>query len=371
MGAKTEVAIAAAPLGVSRMRVRGSAVELRALLRRWWGFFFVVLAVTLPYFSTVIGLPALPLFWAVQQGLDARASLALLTHSLPAILLCWALREQMLPTRWLQAEQALPLTSVQIRRADLVVLLLAQTPWILLTAGSMLAWRLASPAWMRGLWWGAGLGFLISLLLSSGVGLLLMRAHRRRGVRTQTSTRIVAQAPTQLRANTPISTWRVLLWLPLWRGPARPVMAAQVQGLLLAGLSLALAWVWPLHASWFLALFALVVMGFAARVHSQASRCYEPLRLASHSLPVADEGWAWRLMVLAWVPAGLSWLALVLTLLAGPWALAPRAAPLFLLFGLVAPVLAIVFRGGTADLRAGRWLLTWGVWVALASEALL
>ncbi|RQO59821.1 hypothetical protein DBR47_10635 [Paucibacter sp. KBW04] len=353
------------------MRVRGSAVELRALLRRWWGFFFVVLAVTLPYFSTVIGLPALPLFWAVQQGLELRALLALLAHALPALLLCWALREQMLPTRWLQAERALPLTDAQIRRADLAVLLLAQTPWILLTAGSMLAWRLASPAWMRGLWWGAGLGFVISLLLSSGLGLLLMQAHRRRLVQTQVPSRIAVQTPIKRRANTPISTWRVLLWLPLWRGPARPVLVAQLQGLLLAGLSLALAWAWPLHAAWFLALFTLVVMGFAARVHSLAMRCYEPLRMASHSLPVADEGWVWRLMVLAWVPAGLSWFALLLTLLAGPWALAPRAAPLFLLFGLVAPLLAIVFRGGTADLRAGRWLLSWGVWVALASEALL
>jgi len=112
-------------------------------------------------------------------------------------------------------------------------------------------------------------------------------------------------------------------------------------------------------------------MGFAARVHSLALRCYEPLRLASQSLPLADAGWVWRLMALALLPAALSWLALLLTLLAGPWALAPRAAPLFLLFGLLAPTLAIVFRGGTADLRAGRWLLIWGVWVALASETLL
>ena len=90
------------------MRVRGSAVELRALLRRWWGFFFIVLAVTLPYFSTVIGLPALPLFWAVQQGLAPQALLARLAHALPAMLLCWAVREQMLPTRWLQAHLCWP-----------------------------------------------------------------------------------------------------------------------------------------------------------------------------------------------------------------------------------------------------------------------
>ncbi|MBB4843483.1 hypothetical protein HNP55_002002 [Paucibacter oligotrophus] len=352
------------------MRLRGSATELRALLRRWWGFVVVVAALLGQFFSTLIGWPALPLFWALEQGPGLAAGLALLAHALPAILLCWALREQMLPRRWLQAEAALPLTRAQRRRADLAVLLLAQAPWILLNLASFLAWRLDSPAWMRGLWWGAGLGLGLSLLVSSAFGLLLMRAHRRGPLRPAAGQLTVFKSPGAGKSS-PLGIWRALIWLPLRRGPAKPVLAAQIQAVLAALASLGLAWAWPLQASWALALYTLLVMGFCARLNGLALSCFEPLRRASLGLPLAEAAWAWRLQGLALLPAFVAWLALLLTLLAGPWALSPRAAPLFLLSGLVAPLLGVACSGGTAELRAGRWLLIWGVWVALASETLL
>jgi len=113
------------------------------------------------------------------------------------------------------------------------------------------------------------------------------------------------------------------------------------------------------------------VMGWTARLHSLAQRCYGPLRLASQLLPVADVSWAWRLALLSLLPAVLAWLALAGLLMAGPWVLAPRATPLFMLLGLLAPTLAIAFDGGGAELRAARWLLCWALWVAVASEVLM
>lgn len=365
------------PVSLVAMRLHGSAAELRALLRRWSGFVLVVAMVLGPFFTTLIGWPALPLFWAVQQAPQGAglALLAIYSHALPAALLCWALREQLLPARWLPAEASLPLSGRQRLVADLAVLALAQAPWLLLNLISMLAWRRDSPAWMQGLWLGVLAGFAASLLISSALGVLALHWQRRRPVVPARRAPRMAAPDASSASPQPLlakrSPWFSLLWLPLWRGPARAVLWAWLLALLSPWLSLLLAWHWPQQASWALALFTLLVMGWTARLHSLAQRCFGPLRQASQLLPIADTAWAWRLAVLSLLPAFLAWLALAGLLMAGPWLLAPRATPLFMLLGLLAPTLAIAFDGGGAELRAARWLLCWAVWVAAASEVLM
>ncbi|MBT9491970.1 MAG: hypothetical protein IV107_06395 [Paucibacter sp.] len=351
------------------MRLRWSAAELKALRRRWAAFIAVVAAVLGQFFATLIGWPALPLFWASEQsGLLGQSAVVL--HALPGLLLCWGLREQLLPRHWLDAERALPLRRRELLLADLAVITLALLPLALLYSISIAAWRYADPAWMRGLWPVALINFALSLLLSLLAAAALMQVRRRPRVGAAPLAGPVSRR-TPPSSAVMSSSWALLL-LPLWRGPARPVLHV----LLLAGIALAAALLaalrWPQQASWALAVYTLLAMGLSARLHAQALRCYAPLMQASQVLPLRPTFWPQRLLLLALTPALLAWCALLALLMLGPWRLAPLAAPLFFAYGLLAPALPMLAApGSSAESRAGRWLLSWALWVALASEALL
>lgn len=350
------------------MRLQWSRAELAALLRRWAAFLAVVAAVLGSFISTLIGWPALPLFWAMQADTPAALSLAaLLGHALPGLILAWGLREALLPTRWMPFERALPLRRTDIWRADLGVLALALLPWALLNLISFAAWRAASPAWMQGLWLQALLGFAISLLLSAGGTLALMQWRRRSGRPARR-----AQASGKATGRQTVSTWTALLWLPLWRGPARPVLHGLLAALLALLLCLAAAWHFPVHAAWALAFSTLLTQGFCARLQAQARQCYAPLQAASAMLPLSPQAWALRLYALALLPALLAWLSWAVLLALGPWSLGPRATPAFFVAALAAPALALWRPESLSpEARAGRWLLSWGIWVALASEVIV
>lgn len=350
------------------MRLQWSRAELAALLRRWAAFLAVVAAVLGSFISTLIGWPALPLFWAMQADTPPTLALAaLLGHALPGLILAWGLREALLPARWMPFERALPLRRTDIWWADLGVLALALLPWALLNLISFAAWRAASPAWMQGLWLQALLGFAISLLLSAGGALALMQWRRRSGRPARR-----AAAAGKATGRQTVSTWTALLWLPLWRGPARPVLHGLLAALLALLLCLAAAWHFPVHAAWALAFSTLLTQGFCARLQAQARQCYAPLQAASAMLPLSPQAWSLRLYALALLPALLAWLSWVLLLALGPWLLGPRATPAFFVAALAAPALALWRPESLSpEARAGRWLLSWGIWVALASEVIV
>lgn len=350
------------------MRLQWSRAELAALLRRWAAFLAVVAAVLGSFISTLIGWPALPLFWATQADTPpVLSSAALLGHALPGLLLAWGLREALLPARWMPLERALPLRRVDLVWADLGVLALALLPWALLNLISLAAWRAARPAWMQGLWLQALLGFALSLLLSAGGALTLMQWRRRSGRPARR-----AAAAGKIIGRQTVSTWTALLWRPLWRGPARPVLHGLLAALLGLLLCLAAAWRFPAHAAWALAFSTLLSSGFCARLQAQARQCYAPLQAASAMLPLPARAWSLRLYALALLPALLAWLSWALVLALGPWSLGPRATPAFFVAAAAAPALAL-WRPDTLspEARAGRWLLCWGVWVALASEVIV
>lgn len=363
MGAATEVR--ERTIGLLQLRLRWSAAELKALLRRWAAFTLVVAALLGQFFATLIGWPALPLFWASQQTPAVGLAVVVL-HALPGLLLCWGLREQLLPAHWLEPERALPLRRRQLLAADLAVIALALLPLALLNLISIAAWRRADPAWMAGLWPAALGNFMLSLLISAAAAAALLQARREPTLAGATPlARSVAPA-------SELGLSQALLWHALRRGPARPVLHL----LLFAGAALAAALlatlIWPQQASWALAAYTLLAMGLSARLHAQAQRCYARLIQECRALPLPSCFWPRRLMLLALAPALLAWCALVLLLLLGPWTLAPLAAPLFVAYGLLAPALPMLARtGGSPEARAGSWLLVWALWLALASEALL
>ncbi|MCZ8073373.1 MAG: hypothetical protein O9341_04500 [Paucibacter sp.] len=350
------------------MRLQWSRAELAALLRRWAAFLAVVAAVLGSFISTLIGWPALPLFWAMQADTVSALSLAaLLGHALPGLLLAWGLREALLPARWMPFERALPLRRADLVRADLGVLALALLPWALLNLISFAAWRAARPAWMQGLWLQALLGFAFSLLLSAGGALALMQWRRRSGRPARR-----AAAAGKATGRQTVSTWTALLCLPLWRGPARPVLHGLLAALLALLLCLAAAWHFPVHAAWALAFSTLLTQGFCARLQAQARQCYAPLQAASAMLPVSPQAWSLRLYALALLPALLAWLSWAVLLAQGPWSLGPRAMPAFFVAAVAAPALALWRPENLSpEARAGRWLLSWGIWVALASEVIV
>ncbi|MCV2358425.1 hypothetical protein LNV08_05500 [Paucibacter sp. TC2R-5] len=357
------------------MRLRWSAAELKALLRRWAAFIAVVAAVLGQFFATLIGWPALPLFWASEQPWPLALG-AVVLHALPGLLLCWGLREQLLPAHWLDAERALPLRRIELLRADLAVIGLALLPLALLNLISMAAWQHADPAWMRGLWPRAMVYFGLSLALAAGAAALLMQGRRLPQGVAQSAARPQGTSGSGRRLASGLYRlfgvhWP-LLGLALWRGPARPVLHLWALSCLLLGANLMAALIWPAQASWVLAAHTLLVMGLSARLHAQATRCYAPLIAASQALPLAAGFWPRRLLLLALAPSILAWGFMAAMLLLGPWRLAPLAAPSFMVYGLLAPALPMMAKqGDSAEARAGRWLLAWALWVALASEALL
>ena len=352
------------------MRLAWSAAALLAVLRRWAGFLVVAMAVLgFGYFIAAIGWPALPVLWASSLSWPEGLALTLL-HSGLATALAWGLREALLPRRWLLAERALPLTWPHRSRADLAVVALAQSPLVLLYAASMLSWRLADPAWMRG-HWGRGAGFLAgSVLLSLASATALMALRRRQKARPQrrsSEPRATPGSPPTAR----LSPLKALIFLPLWRGPARPVLAALT--LTFSGLLLCLAGaacLWPEEPRWCLAGYAFIAMTGCTRAHTLAQRSLAPLLAAAANLPLPRLLGTQALRLLSLSPAALAWPLLMGLMLCGPWPLAPLAAPLFATAGLAAPALQLWAPSTQAEPRAATWMLSLVLWIALATEVL-
>lgn len=351
----------------AHMRVRYSAVALWALARRWGAFVAVFAALLGNYAGQAIGWPALPLFWAVS--LTALPGMAVVAgHALIATLLAWALREALLPRRWMEAERALPLTRAQAWAADAAVVALTQAPLAFLYLASWISWRLHAPAWMRGLWLGSALALLASLLLGLLLGVLLLRWRRQpRRWRGQLLT-IGTAASRQPRV------WVALVLIPLWRGPARALGLWLVACFTALLLCLQQAWLAPEQLRWWLAAYAGIALLSASRGLTLAQRDLQALADASLPLPLPAKAWHHAQHLLALSPALLAWPLLVAMLMLGPWSLAPLAGPLFLAAALLAPALTLYLPAAAGragdEVRAARWLLFLTVWIVLATECL-
>lgn len=350
----------------AHLRVRYSAAALWALARRWGAFIAVFAAVLGSYAGQAIGWPALPLFWAVS--LPAWPGIALVIgHALIGTLLAWALREALLPQRWIEAERALPLPRGEAWAADAAVVALALTPLAGLHLASWISWRLHAPAWMHGLWLGSAMALLASLLLGGALGVLLLRWRRRprRGRGLLASEGSGTQRP---------HVWSALLLIPLWRGPARGLGLWLMGSAVVLLLCLQQAWQAPSQLRWWLAAYAFVALLAASRGLTLAERDLRGLADASLPLPLPPRAWHHARRLLALSPALLGWPMLAAMLLLGPWPLAPLAGPLFLMAAVLAPVLTLYLPAAPGrqgdEVRAARWLLFLTVWIVLATECL-
>ena len=353
--------------GTTRLRLAWSAGALMAVARRWAGFLIVAAAVLgIGYLVAAIGWPALPALWAATLP-PAEGIAVVLLHSLPATALAWGLREALLPAHWLAAERALPLRAGQRAAADLAVAALAQSPLFALYGLSLLSWWHADPVWLRG-HWPAGIAFVaasITLSLAGAVALLAWRRRLPRPRRSEQLIAVIAGAPRSL------SAWHALILLPLWRGPARPVLTTLL--LTLAGLLLCLLGataIWPDEPRWCLAGYAALAMAGCTRAYALAQRSLEPLLAAAAPLPIRPGFGPLALRLLALSPALLAWPALALLLVLGQWPLAPLAAPLFALAAVLAPALQLWSPATQPEPRAALWMLCLVLSVALATEIL-
>ncbi|MDY0744701.1 hypothetical protein SNE35_09290 [Paucibacter sp. R3-3] len=349
---------------MTRMRLAWSAGALLAVARHWAGFLLVGASVLgIGYFVAAIGWPSLPALWA--STLPPAEGLGLLVlHSLPAIALAWGLREALLPAHWLAAERALPLRTGQRVTADLAVAALAQSPLFVLYALSLLSWRHADPDWLRS-HWAKGLTFVLASVALSLGGAVALLAWRRR----QPRLRIAAER--QAGGLQRIGTWRALILLPLWRGPAQPALTTLLlttTGLLLCLLGAGA--IWPEEPRWCLAGYAALAMAGCTRTHALARRGLEPLLAAAAPLPIRGGFGPLALRLLGLSPALLAWPALALLLVLGPWSLAPLAAPLFMLAAVLAPALQLWSPATQPEPRAALWMLSLVLSVALATEIL-
>jgi len=359
--------------GLARLRWRYSAAALAALARRWGAFVAVVAALLGSYMVQAIGWPMLPLLWASAQAWPLLLA-GTAAHALPAAALAWGVREALLPARWLQAERALPLPRRQRHGADLCVIALAQAPLHALYLLSWLGWLHARPVWMQGRWGIALLCWLGSALLGLLLALALLQWRRRPAQRLGAKALIKTSPRRRLpAAQQPIRRsgwWWPLILLPLWRGPARPVLLPLLLAPSCLLALLALAWQRPAQADWCLAGYALVAMLGVSRAHALAWRAYAPLVEASQALPLPTQAWPRRLMVLACAPAWLCWPLLCALLLSTPARLSPIVAPLYLLAAALMPLAAVLGARQRDEARAARWLFCLIVWVVLATECL-
>jgi len=346
------------------MRLAWSAGALLAVARRWAGFLLVGAAVLgIGYFVAAIGWPALPALWAATLP-PAEGIAVLLLHSLPAVALAWGLREALLPAHWLAAERALPLRTGQRIAADLAVAALAQSPLFVLYGLSLLSWRHADPDWLRG-HWAEGLAFVLASVALSLAGAVALLAWRRCPPRP----RIAAER--HAGGLQRVGTWRALVLLPLWRGPAQPALTTLL--LTTAGMLVCLVGasaIWPEEPRWCLAGYAALAMAGCTRSHALARRGLEPLLAAAAPLPIRRGFGPLALRLLALSPALLAWPVLALLLALGPWPLAPLAAPLFALATVLAPALQLWSPATQPEPRAALWMLSLVLSVALATEIL-
>lgn len=288
------------------MRLRHVRQALRAFLARWGVYIAMAAAVfgagasnALQLVMSAAACLVLPLFYAAAHG--AWLLLALPLQMVFGAALVWAARQILWPARWGEAERALPISRAASLRSDAMVVVFALTPWLALQGAGAATLLASAPAWLRPVQLGAVLALLAAGFGSVALsvwGLQLARRAPGAGLpvwmskrwASQAAAPAVSKAVARPLATQRASTWawiRVMLWLPLWRGPARRTGRSLLGGVLLlltpsGGLMLT-------HGGepWWLALASLLSLAVCARIQHLGRLEFAGLHAAAAWLPIS------------------------------------------------------------------------------------
>jgi hypothetical protein len=356
------------------MRMRWCQLALWAFVKRW--AVYIVVAVALlgagaaGFVTIVMGAAAwlvLPLFYAAAHG--AWLLPALLVQALLGAAAVWGMRHLLWPLPWAEAERTLPIAAADKWRSDLLIVLIALSPLLVLYAAGAVALLGQNPEWLRPFRLRAVLALLVASAASLLVGAGLLQRMRQPVVARagRVEAPVAAAAAGQARG---VHWALALLWWPLWRGPARRSGQALMWGtLLLCVPALAIA---ATHAgtSWWLAALALLALAVATRINHLAREELLPLLQAAAMLPLRpDVAERLRASLGLWpVLLGLMVTTATLTFEAS-WR--PTVWAAFVVAVLVSAVVEVASTPAAPDAKAARWLFSLVVCVSLASEVMV
>jgi hypothetical protein len=375
--------VTAAPqLTYGAMRLRWCRLALLAFVQRWAVYIVVAVAVlgagATGFVTIIMGAAAwlvLPLFYAAGQGFWLLP--AVLLQTLVGAAAVWGMRHLLWPLPWAQAERALPIADAERMRSDLLVVLIALLPLLLLYgAGAASLWG-QNPEWLRPFRLRAVGALLVAAAASLLLGVGLLQRMRRpafasaRRVRAPVVLSLTASLTASLAASTHGVHWSValLLW-PLWRGPARRTGQALWWGsglLLVPAVAMALSHV---GTAWWLAALALCTLLVATRINHLAREELGPLLQAGTMLPLRlDVAERLRASLGVWpVLLALGLTTLVLTF-EESWRPVVWAA--FVIALLLSVVVEVLSPPGTPEAKAARWLFSLVLCVCLATEVMV
>jgi hypothetical protein len=367
------------PLAYHAMRMRWCRAALWAFVRRW-GIYMVVAAAVLAggssgALASVQALCAwlvLPLFRAAVEPVWLVPAVAL--QALLGAGLVWGMRPLLWPLRWAATERALPIARRDLMVSDSVVVALGLTPLVVLYAVGAQALVARDPAWLRPALAAALGGLGVAILGSLALGVALLRSMRRAGLprpsaaanRASPALRV---APALEVAPTRAAGWiPVLLWWPLWRGPARRsgrMLWIGIAALCVPSLGLLR---WPHAGPWWLAAYAALALLVVTRLNGLAGLELAGLLQACQPLPLRP----------ARLQRGRAGLALVPLVPSGGLLLAclPLAAVRPLVLGaygaacLASCAVEVSLVQNDAADKSSRWLFCLVLMLALASEVM-
>ncbi len=351
------------------IRLAWCRLALRAFVRRW-GVYFVVAALVvgagsgspLAAMAGVAGWTVVPLAHAAAQGawlLPATVAQALLGLGLLA-----GARSLLWPPHWREAERALPLSRRELRRSDAVVVAWALLPWVALQGAGLLALLQAKPAWLLPVLPRALVAWALAQGLAASAGVLMLQGLRRVKVgRDLQPSRTQQIFPTSYSGR----GWlRPLLWLPLWRGPARRSglwLLAGSMALLLPALGLQAR---PDAAGWWLAALAVAALVLVSRLSVLSRAEYAPVFAGAATLPLRASRLEEARQALCLLPLLSAGVAVGVALAGVP--LRPAVLASYALATCGSCALEARSRPGQESDKAARWLFSLVLCVALASE---
>ncbi|MBI1890492.1 MAG: hypothetical protein HYS18_07600 [Burkholderiales bacterium] len=369
----------ALPLNYQEVRFRWCRAQLFAFLRKW-GIYIVIGAVVLGSSGTdpiatmtgLVSASVLPLLWSLQHPPWGWV-LATVAYGTLGAMLCRSMRGLFWSIAWRDIELSLPIEPSDKRRSDLVVVILALSPFYLLFAAGLLNWALKQHVGQTTQQLLAAIMLIIAFAASVICGLLMLSAMRR-----------VPQASAIAeRADHPSATMALfarypsiyaLIFVPLIRGPAKRAGKLLKLALLILLLHF-LLYRFPTFVSWWLALFALLTQLMTTRLTSVLDEDLRPLHSKCEPLPISINQLRWIRLGIAAIPATIGFALIFPILFVAVENLRSSIGIAFVLFGLSANLLetALCSRARTptqfkASTRAGLWIVILVIQIALASE---